>query len=85
MIADLDYIKAKLLLAAIINILESVDKSTLIENLKDKIEIKQIEAILDELINDNMLVKEKEKYRLTPNGYKATLVCSLRTFTSECQ
>ena len=73
MIVDIEHIRAKLLIAATINIFEPVSKSVLIEKLKNSIEITKIETILDELVKSDMVVKEKDYLRLTHYGYKAII------------
>lgn len=70
---DLQMIRAKLLTLLTVNVFQPVDRALLVEYLKSSIDTQQIDCILDELIKENRVTKESDRYRLTYHGGKTII------------
>lgn len=66
-------IRAKSLTLAVVNVLQPVKKTVLTKQLKSTIGIAQINDVLDELIKENKVTKEKWRYRLTSHGMQSII------------
>lgn len=65
--------RLKALTLAVINVLQPVDKNTLVNRLTKAINTDQIDLILDELVTEHRITMEKDHYRVTYKGIKSTL------------
>ena len=63
-------IRDRILTLATINILEPVTKGSLVKEMAQYIDKKQIVDIIGELLSDGLIVKEKKSYRVTYRGSK---------------
>jgi len=66
-------INDRIITLATINILEPVTRESLIKETAQYIDKKQIENIIDELLNDGLIVREKKSYRVTYRGNKVNI------------
>lgn len=69
----LQKLHAKMLTLLAVNVLQPVKKTVLAKQLKSTIEIAQINDVLDELIKENKITKEKRWYRLTSRGIRSII------------
>ena len=66
-------IKAKLMTLLVINIMQPVLRSTLNIQLSKYANPIELLKIINELVNENKIVKEHYRYRTTASGWKSTI------------
>lgn len=76
---DLQTLRNKLLTLAVINVLQPVERSFLIEQLESIVDTDHIDYILDELIKEKSVTIEKNHFRLTHKGMKVMIPRKGRT------